>query len=206
MEVAPIAAGTTDPSLLARLGDWGDHEAWSNFLARYDPQLRRLCRRYGLRGDRADDACQQVWMKLAGRMRRFHYDPGLRFRGWLHRFFQRSLLDVLKSGGAAPAPEAAAIEALAGPAEPPGDDAGLEDPALSAMLRRAEQVQSAVRSRVKPENWSAFVLVAVEGRPVAEAAEMLARPYMSVYRAYQRVKAMIAEERLRRGPIPTGKP
>jgi hypothetical protein len=33
-------AVTTRPTLLNRLGDWRDHEAWVDFVTRYDPMTR----------------------------------------------------------------------------------------------------------------------------------------------------------------------
>ncbi len=35
-------AGTTNPTLLNRLGDWRDHEAWVDFVTRYDPVIRSI--------------------------------------------------------------------------------------------------------------------------------------------------------------------
>ena len=35
-------AGTTNPALLNRLGDWRDHEAWVDFVTRYDPVIRSI--------------------------------------------------------------------------------------------------------------------------------------------------------------------
>src|SRR4051794_31018888 len=88
---------TTDPRLLERVRDWRDFQAWHRFVEHYEPHARAVCHRYGLVGDRADECCQQVWEKLAAEMRRFRYDPGRRFRGWLHRFFQGRVKDFLKA-------------------------------------------------------------------------------------------------------------
>jgi hypothetical protein len=77
---------------------------------------------------------------------------------------------------------------------PDGDDEP-GDPEILAMLRRAEEVQDAVRSRVTPENWEVFRLVGIERRPIAETAMVLGREYTTVYRAYKRVSRMIADER-----------
>ena len=35
-------AGTTNPTLLNRLGDWRDREAWFDFVTRYDPMIRSV--------------------------------------------------------------------------------------------------------------------------------------------------------------------
>ena len=67
------------------------------------------------------------------------------------------------------------------------------------MLSRAKEVQDAVQARVTPDNWEVFRLVAFEGQPIAEAAELLGRKYITVYRSYKRVSRMIADERRRGG-------
>ena len=69
------------------------------------------------------------------------------------------------------------------------------------MLRQAEEVQDAVRARVTPENWDAFRLIGIEGRPIADTATDLGRPYTTVYRAYKRVSRLVAEERRRRSGL-----
>lgn len=198
---------TTDPGLLERVRDWSDSEAWARFMDHYQPQLRSVCRGYGLVGDRADDCCQQVWIKLASAMRKFHYDPGLGFRSWLHVYFHCRVKDVLKSVRNRPPEVQLSDDAAAGlPASVLPDDE-LDEPVIRAMLRQAREVQDAVWARVTPDNWEVFRLVAIEGRSVAEAATSLGREYMAVYRAYRRVVGMIAEERRWRdnhvGPDPT---
>jgi DNA-directed RNA polymerase specialized sigma24 family protein len=82
--------------------------------------------------------------------------------------------------------------------EPDRDDEP-SDPEILAMLRRAEEVQDAVRHRVTPDNWEAFRLIAIEGCPIVDTAAFLGREYTTVYRAYKRVSRMIADERRRDG-------
>ena len=89
-------AGTTNPTLLNRLGDWRDREAWVDFVTRYDPVIRLSCRRYRLDADTTEELCQRVWIDLARRMRTFRYDPGRTFRGWLRRLCQSRAIDLLR--------------------------------------------------------------------------------------------------------------
>jgi RNA polymerase sigma factor (sigma-70 family) len=199
---------TTDPRLLERVRDWSDGEAWARFVGHYQPHLRSVCRTYDLVGDRAEDCCQQVWIKLASAMRRFHYDPGRGFRGWLHVYFHCRVRDVLRAARNGP-PEVPMTEDVAlglFGSGPPGDEP--QDSEIHAMLLRAREVQDAVRARVTPANWEVFRVVGIEGRPIAETAASLGREYATVYRAYRRVSQMIADERRRRdeqpgpGPVP----
>jgi RNA polymerase sigma factor (sigma-70 family) len=170
-------------------------------VSHYQPRLRAVCRVYGLVGDSADDCCQQVWVKLASAMRRFHYDPGRRFRYWLQSFFHSRVKDVLRASRALGS-EWPLIGDIAVDGEPPEPDADEPcDPGISGMLRRAEAVQEAVRARVAPETWEVFRLVAIEGQPVADVARSLGREYTTVYRAFRRVSRMIDDER-RHGTSP----
>jgi RNA polymerase sigma factor (sigma-70 family) len=194
----PTSGRTTDPELLERVRDWRDSQAWARFVGHYEPRLRAICRAYGLVGASADDCCQQVWIKLAAAMRRFHYDPGRGFGRWLSVYFHCRVKDILRAsrgqGGEAPMTEDVDFDRFR--PEPDRDDQPC-DPEILAMLRRAEEVQYAVRSRVTPDNWEVFRLIAIEGCPIADTADFLGREYATVYRAYKRVSRMVADERRR---------
>jgi RNA polymerase sigma factor (sigma-70 family) len=90
------AAGTTNPTLLNRLCDWRDREAWFDFVTRYDPMIRSVSRRYRLDPDTMEELCQRVWIDLARRMRSFRYDPEMTLRGWLRRLCQSQAIDLLR--------------------------------------------------------------------------------------------------------------
>lgn len=198
MDHAPGSARTTDPSLLERVRDWRDDQAWTRFVAQYEPRLRGLCAAHGLVGAQADDCCQYVWLKLASAIRRFHYDPGRRFQHWLLAFFKCRILDMLRSSRI-PWTERPLDDEIASGPDHPGDHGDACGPELADMLRRAEAIQDAVRARVAPASWEVFRLVAIDGRSVSEVARSLGREYTTVYRSYTRVSRMIDDERRRRG-------
>jgi len=197
----PTQGRTTDPKLLNRVRDWRDTEAWTRFVRHYEPHLRAVCRCYGLAGNQADECCQRVWIELASAMRKFRYDPGRRFRGWLHLFFHSRIKDVLKSSHAHVS-EGQITEDVAFDLFVPGHDDGEPcDPAILAMLRQAEAVQDAVRARVTPDNWEVFRLIGIEGWPVADAARFLGREYTTIYRSFKRVNQMVDDERRRHASV-----
>jgi hypothetical protein len=66
-------AGTTNPTILTRLCDWRDHEAWVDFVKRYDPVIRLSCRGYRLSAELVDELSQRVWIDLARRRFRGHH-------------------------------------------------------------------------------------------------------------------------------------
>lgn len=52
-------------SLVTRLIDAADHQAWTEFTAIYEPLILRLLRREGLQETDARDVCQQVLAAVA---------------------------------------------------------------------------------------------------------------------------------------------
>jgi RNA polymerase sigma factor (sigma-70 family) len=188
-------AGTTNPTLLNRLGDWRDHEAWVDFVTRYDPVIRFSCRRYRLDAETTEELCQRVWIDLARRMRSFRYDPGRTFRGWLRRLCQSRAIDLLRK-------KANAVEWLedqpgASLLQDPADGFDAEEAAKSErplLLRLAQEVQDDVRRRVDERTWHVFWTVAVEGQSVREASEAVGMSYYAAFAARKRVGRMLREE------------
>jgi RNA polymerase sigma factor (sigma-70 family) len=189
-------AGTTNPTLLNRLCDWRDHDAWVDFVTRYDPVIRLCSRRYRLDAESTDELCQRVWIDLARRMRTFRYDPGKTFRGWLRRLCQSRAIDLLRKQKA----EAAELfddrsAALFFESAPAGgefiESEPLERPLL---LRQADEVQRAVRRRVDARTWQVFWNIAVEGQSVREVSEAVGISYYAAFAAQKRVGRMLREE------------
>jgi RNA polymerase sigma-70 factor (ECF subfamily) len=189
-------AGTTNPMLLNRLGDWSDREAWVDFVMRYDPLIRSASRQYRLDPESTEELCQIVWIDLARRMRTYRYDPGKTFRGWLRRLCQWRVIDLLRKK------KASAVESLDGqPDWLLAEDAcaGLEfeesaGPECTVLLRQAEAIQDAVRRRVSERTWQVFWDIAIEGRPVRETAAAAGISYYAAFAAEKRVGLMLREE------------
>jgi RNA polymerase sigma-70 factor (ECF subfamily) len=189
-------AGTTNPTLLNRLGDWRDHEAWVEFVTRYDPVIRLSSRRYQLDAESTEELCQRVWIDLARRMRTFRYDPGKTFRGWLRRLCQSRAIDLLRQK------KASAVESLE--AQPAGslfqdayDCIEVDESVASerpVLLRRAEVVQDAVRQRVSERTWQVFWNIAVLGQSVRETSAAAGISYYAAFAAEKRVGRMLREE------------
>jgi RNA polymerase sigma factor (sigma-70 family) len=189
-------AGTTNPTLLNRLCDWRDHDAWVDFVACYDPVIRLACRRYRLGADNTDELSQRVWIDLARRMRTFRYDPGKTFRGWLRRLCQSRAIDLLRKKGADAvlSLESQPVESLWQEASrdlEAEEDVAAERPRL---LQLADEVQDAVRLRVDGRTWQVFWSVAVLGQSVREASEAAGISYYAAFAAQKRVRRMLREE------------
>ena len=187
---------TTNPTLLNRLGDWRDHEAWVDFVTRYDPVIRFSSRRYRLDAESTEELCQRVWIDLARRMRTFRYDPGKTFRGWLRRLCQSRAIDLLrkKHVDAVLSLESQPVESLW--QEASADLEGEEDVAAGRprLLHLADEVQGAVRRRVDERTWQIFWKIAVLGHSVREASEAAGISYYAAFAAQRRVGRMLREE------------
>jgi RNA polymerase sigma-70 factor (ECF subfamily) len=189
-------AGTTNPTLLNRLGDWRDHEAWVDFVTRYDPVIRSASSRYRLDADTTEELCQRVWIDLARRMRSFRYDPGMTFRGWLRRLCQSRAIDLLrkKKAEAARTLEVCAAASLLQDAAECFDAEEGTASERPLLLRLAEEVQDGVRRRVEERTWQVFWSIAVQGQSVREASDAVGISYCAAFTAHKRVGRMLREE------------
>ena len=189
-------AGTTNPALLNRLGDWRDRDACIDFITRYDPVIREISSRYRLDADTTEELCQRVWIELARRMRSFRYDPGLTFRGWLRRLCQSRVIDLLRKKKAdAEQPLGGDVaDSLLQDAENRFDDqenAAAERPLL---LQLAQQAQEVVQRRVEARTWEVFWQIAVLGQSVRDVSEDAGISYYAAFAAQKRVGRMLREE------------
>ncbi|HJZ54688.1 MAG TPA: sigma-70 family RNA polymerase sigma factor, partial [Gemmataceae bacterium] len=75
---------TTSASLLGRLRDGSDPDAWGRVLELYGPLIRGWVERLGFRGTDTDDLVQDVLAVVVRRVPEFVHPqrPGA-FRGWL---------------------------------------------------------------------------------------------------------------------------
>lgn len=85
---------TTRPSLLSRVRDPADHEAWSEFDARYRDLIVRYALRCSLSATDAEDVRQMVMLRLVRVLPAFQYDPARgRFHDYLYRVTRSAIAD-----------------------------------------------------------------------------------------------------------------
>ena len=82
----------TPPTLLSRLRDLGDAQAWFEFEARYRGLVLVHCLRHGLQRADAEDVLQAVMLGLSRSMPKFQYRPQRgRFRSYLGKIVNRAI-------------------------------------------------------------------------------------------------------------------
>lgn len=194
-EDAPLGDSSLQTTLLGRLQDQDD-EAWRRLDHLYGPVLFGWCRGAGLRPDDAADVRQEVFRSLAAHIGCFRREqPSDSFRGWLWRITQNKLRDFFRRDAKQPhaAGGTSHQERLHEVALEPDD--GTEPPSsadeVAGVFRRALEL---VQAEFEARTWQAFWLVAIDGRPPAEAAAELGMSAGAVYVAKSRVLKRFREE------------
>ena len=83
---------STRLSLLVRLRDLNDADAWRQFVELYAPLVYHYAHRRGLQDADAADVTQDVLQAVASGMEHFRYDPERgTFRGWLFTLVRHQL-------------------------------------------------------------------------------------------------------------------
>jgi RNA polymerase sigma-70 factor (ECF subfamily) len=181
---------STRASLLLRLRQAEDREAWRQFVQLYAPLVYRFGRRKGLQDADAADLTQEVLRSVMGSVGRLEYDPsrGL-FRSWLFTLAHRRLADFLGRGG-----REAPLDTETLTEQRSAVDAGRDDEEtwnLEYRRRVFAQAMERVRPQVSQQTWQAFWQTAVEGRGGAEVATGLGMSVAAVYLAKSRVMAQL---------------
>lgn len=173
-------------SLIVRLKDRDDQEAWGDFLEIYRPLVYRLAISKGLQDADAEDVVQQVFGAVARAVDRWQPDAArATFRTWLTTIARNAIINALVRRAPDRASGDTADHQLL--AECAAESA---DSRLLVMESRREIFQWAarrVREEFEPQTWDAFWLTAVEGRDVAEVAQAMDKKPGAVYAARSRV-------------------
>jgi RNA polymerase sigma factor (sigma-70 family) len=184
----------TRASLLVRVRDPRDADAWREFAALYVPLIGAFARRRGLQDADADDLSQLVLQAVSGAIRRFEYDPRRgSFRAWLLTV-TRNQLGKFRARQRREPPGSGDTDALDRLEEQaaPAEDVELWDQEYRRQRFRwaAERVQG----EVELASWQAFWQTAVEGRPAAEVANEIGLSVGALYTAKSRVLDRIRKQ------------
>jgi RNA polymerase sigma-70 factor (ECF subfamily) len=180
---------TTPLSLLERLRQPADAEAWTRFVRLYTPLLCAWARRAGLRGQDAADLVQDVLLVLVQKLPDFRYDPHRSFRAWLRTVTLNKWREGARRRGLPVQPGgAAALDEVAAP-----DAAALfeETEYRRHVVGRALQL---IRDDFQPATWKAWCEHGLAGRPVDDVARELDVTPKAVYLAKARVLRRLREE------------
>ncbi len=183
----------TRASLLLRLRDPQDEEAWRQFVDLYAPLVYGYARKQGLQDADAADLTQQVLGAVVGAVGRLDYDPKRgAFRNWLFTIARHKLANWNaacgnKMRGSGDTRTQQFLERC-----PDRDDAEAVweiEWQRSLFAWACEEV----RRQVAEKTWQAFWLTAMEDQPGKQVASKLGLSVGAVYLARKRVLARLRE-------------
>ena len=184
----------TQPSLLVRLRDAHDREAWERFVDLYAPLVFAFVRKRGLQEADAADLTQDVLRQVALSAKSLVYDPQRgSFRAWLFTVVRNRLTDHWRaarpehSGSGDSSQWRQVTEQLVSES-----DSAEWDLAYERQLFHFAAKQ--VRGDFTDATWQAFWQTAVEGREGKSVAEELGLTIAAVYLAKGRVMVRLKEQ------------
>ncbi|MEM8733592.1 MAG: sigma-70 family RNA polymerase sigma factor [Planctomycetota bacterium] len=185
----------TRKSLLIRLRDIADAEAWEQFVELYSPMLFAFGRRCGLAETEAADLIQEVMGEVVKSIHRFDYDPAIgKFRSWLYRIAKRVIGRMQRKGkkqlpGDRDTDVPGSLENVAD-----GSHTNLEriwDQEYQQQLLR--WALERIEHEFRPSTWAAFVGTAIKDEAPGKVAERLEISVGAVYIAKSRVIKRLGE-------------
>jgi RNA polymerase sigma-70 factor (ECF subfamily) len=185
----------TRPSLLVRLRDARDRQAWSEFVALYAPLVYHFARKQGLQDADAADLTQEVLYAVARVAGRFDYDPARgSFRGWLFTVVRNELRTFLAARRRhRPASGDPAVHGVLAARPDPGQDLSAEWE-HEHRQRLLEWAGEQVRRGCQESTWQAFWRTAVQGQSGKDVARALGMSVAAVYLAKRRVLTRLLEQ------------
>ncbi len=187
----PSQPPTTSVTLLGRLRDPADEQAWHEFDRRYRTLIVRFLRSRGLQVADAEDTAQIVLTKLVTGLRAFEYDASKGgFRAYLFRCTRSGLSDFfLRQDNHAHPVSLETTRIAASANSDPEAERAFEREWVEHHYRLAVE-----RYRVTAENRAAAILDAtLAGRSVKTIAEDLAMNEAAVHKAQQRLRDRLRE-------------
>lgn len=191
-------APTTRPSLLIRLRDARDDQAWTQFEELYGPLIFGFARKHGLQDADAADLRQDVLRLVAEAVQGLEYDPQSgSFRGWLFTVVRNQLCKFLgrrpRDRGAGDTVTQNLLKQQPAPEE---DQAASWDEDFRQRLFHyaVDQVRGDFSDTTWQAFWQAFWQTAVRGKPAKEVAAGLGLTTAAVYLAKGRVMARLKEQ------------
>lgn len=177
-------------SLILRVANQQDIEAWRQFAEIYQPLVYRIALAKGLQRACAEDLVQEVMSRVAKSVGSWDPDRGKgTFRGWISTIARNLVIDFLRKQGRIPRTSDQSdirrvVETTAAKNETEYFDRQLQ---RQLFITAAKQV----RKNVCENTWKAFWETAVENQSVDDVAAKLNMTPGAIYVARSRVTAKL---------------
>lgn len=182
----------TSESLIARVKDTANGEAWAEFLDVYRPVILRMARHRNLQDADAQDVCQKVFFAVSQAISQWEPHPDHQFRAWLGRIARNAILNAVTRRPRDQATGLTEVEQLlrAVPADDDESSAELLMETRRQLFHRASQI---VQCEFTDITWRMFWETEVEGQPVEAVAVSCERTAGAVYVARCRIMKRLRE-------------
>ena len=181
----------TRKTLLLKIKDAEDDQAWGEFVELYAPLVFSFCRKRGLSEADASDVTQEVMRAIARSIENFDYDPEKgTFRSWFYTVARSKLNNFFKQQMRRPTAGGTAVMQLIN--EQP-DSSEEHDWELDYRRQMFDWAAEKVRGQFTEPSWRAFWKTAVDDEEPAEVAVELKISRGAVYAAKARVIAALRE-------------
>lgn len=185
----------TRPSLLLRIRDSRDQQAWLDFHAIYQPLIMRLVTERGLQDGDARDVSQEVFVAVSKAIGRWDCDPNRgSFRGWLSRITRNLVVNFLIHRSRHPRAYGDSdfdrwIDEIPAPDDRESHWFDLEHRRQIFLWASSE-----IRMEFRETLWQAFWQTSIQGRAVAEVSEELGISAGALYVARSRIMKRLREK------------
>jgi RNA polymerase sigma-70 factor (ECF subfamily) len=202
--LSPLPMTTRDPlltrsTLIRRVKDPQDGEAWSEFLDTYSGLIRRLALKAGLNEDEVQEVVHEVFIGVSRNIGGFTYNRAkCSFKHWLSQAVRWRIRDQIGRRRPVSAAAAAGVASGAGPAAdadavaaPSAFEAQWEAEWQRHLIRTASE---RVKARVQAKQFQIYHLHVLRELPVPEVARRLRVSRAQVYLARLRVGRVFRSE------------
>jgi RNA polymerase sigma-70 factor, ECF subfamily len=180
---------STRPSLLIRIRDRQDADAWIEFFDLYSPLLYSYARDRGLNHEDAEDIRASCYETIVKRIGEFEYNKQKTgFRAWLRTMVNRRVLDLFRKKQL---PNAESSE-LRNVANNEGTNNDLWE--KHWRLHHLRYCVALVGKRVKRNTFEAFKLLTDEGLEPDQVSQRMKMNIDQIYKIKSRMLKMISAE------------
>ena len=180
---------TTRHSLLQRVRNPHDADAWREFLRIYQPTVYRYARRKGLQPVDAEDLAQRVFTAASQKVKVWNCkNQQGSFRAWILLVTRNAVINATtrRVGDRSFADLECGLDA----AEEDQRDVELDREYRRALFRRAAEL---VRNEFSSQTWQAFWRTAVDGEDLKVVSQALGISIGTLYAARSRVMRRLQE-------------
>lgn len=182
----------TRVSLLVRIKDSGDEQAWEEFNKVYQPLLFGYFMKHNLQPADAEDLSQDVMRTIIKNIENFEYDPKKgSFRAWLKAVSRNKAINFLKHSGrkSQGSGRTTIIQFVENqPSEETEEDFEWDKEYRKRLFEWASEF---VKKEVSTQTWQAFWMSSIEEKSGEEISETLGLSPGAVYSAKCRVLARL---------------